>query len=82
MFSHISENWAGEPLVSYRVIREMIRHTRTEEGFRCQAAIDRRKYAKGVKATAEERASLKLQPRRVLPTWNYVIRPHEQAEKA
>jgi len=81
MFSHISENWAGEPLVSYRVIREMIRHTRSEEGFRCQAVTDRRKYAKGVKATAAERASLNLHRRRVLPTWNYVIRPHKQAEK-
>jgi hypothetical protein len=37
MFSQISENWAGEPLVSYRVIREMIRHTKSEKGFRCQA---------------------------------------------
>jgi hypothetical protein len=82
MFSLISKNWAGEPLVSYRVIREMIRHTRSESGFRCQAFTDRRKYAKGVKTTAVERASLQLRPRRVLPTWNYVIRPQKQTEKA
>jgi hypothetical protein len=82
MFSQISANWAGEPLVSYRVIREWIGHTKSEKGFRCQAVIDQRKYLKGVKATREERASLNLRPRRVLPAWNYVIRPHKQAERA
>jgi hypothetical protein len=79
MFSWISANWAGEPLVSYRVIRELIRHTKAANGFRCQAVIDRRKYARGVKVSAEEKASLRWRSRRVLPAWNYVIWPHRQA---
>jgi hypothetical protein len=79
MFSHISANWAGEPLASYQVVRELIGHTQSEKGFRCQAVMDRKKYAKGIKVSAKEKASLRLRPRRVLPAWNYVIRPHKQS---
>jgi transposase len=82
MFSLISENWAGEPLVSYGVIVELIRHTKSEKGFRCRAVIDRRSYAKGVKVRAQERKSLHLKPRQVLPKWNYVIWPHKRTEDA
>lgn len=82
MFPWISANWAGEPLVSYRVIRELIGHTKAANGFRCRAVLDRRKYANGRKVSAEEKASLHWRPRRVLPTWNYVIWPHRQAGEA
>lgn len=82
MFSLISANWAGEPLVSYGVIVELIRHTRSEQGFRCRAVVDRKVYAKGVKVSAREKASLMLRHRRVLPRWNYVIRPHRQTRRA
>lgn len=82
MFGLISENWAGEPLVSYQVIGELIRHTRSETGFRCRAVLDRRAYAKGVKALARERKSVHLNRRGVVPKWNYVIWPHKRAEDA
>lgn len=78
MFSHISANWAGEPLASYQVVRELIGHTQSEKGFRCRAVMDRKTYAKGIKVSAQEKASMRLRPRRVLPAWNYVIWPHQQ----
>ena len=37
MFSLISGNWAGEPLVSYETMPKYIRTTRSETGFRCRA---------------------------------------------
>jgi hypothetical protein len=77
MFSLISENWAGEPLTSYAVILEFIRHTKSDSGFRCHAVLDRTPYVLGVKVTKEAKAALDLKPRRVLPKWNYVIRPHK-----
>jgi hypothetical protein len=40
MFSLISENWAGEPLVSYEVMLKYIRATRSRTGFRCRASLD------------------------------------------
>ena len=77
MFSLISENWAGEPLRSYAVMLEFIRHTKSETGFRCQATLDRKKYATGVKVS-KGKGCLNVKPRRVLPKWNYVIRPRKQ----
>jgi Rhodopirellula transposase DDE domain len=76
MFGLISENWAGEPLASYEVMMGFIRHTKSEMGFRCRAMLDRRVYATKVKISKAEKAALNLKPRRVLPKWNYVIRPH------
>ena len=38
MFSLISANWAGEPLVSYETVLKYIRTTRSEAGFHCRAA--------------------------------------------
>ena len=79
MFSLISENWAGEPLVSYEVMLQFIRHTKSETGFRCRAALDQKTYATKVKVSKEQRARVNVKPRRVLPKWNYVIRPQGPA---
>jgi hypothetical protein len=76
MFSYISENWAGEPLVSYETMLNFIRRTRTNAGFHCRASIDDRVYPLKRKISAAEKALVNLRPRKVLPQWNYVIRPH------
>jgi hypothetical protein len=81
MFCHISENWAGEPLVSYEVMLNFIRRTRTNTGFHCRASVDERAYPLKRKIPAEERASVNLRPRKVLPQWNYVIRTHQVPKK-
>ena len=46
MFSLISANWAGQPLVSYETILKYIRTTRSETGFHCRASLDQREYKK------------------------------------
>ncbi len=76
MFSLISGNWAGEPLVSYEVILKFIRSTRSKTGFRCRAVLDEREYPKGQIVTADQKARLQLSPHRALPKWNYTIRPN------
>jgi hypothetical protein len=76
MFSRISGNWAGEPLVSYETILKYIRTTRTETGFRCRACLDRTDYPDERRATAEEKAWVRLKRRPVQPQWNYTILPH------
>ena len=59
MFSLISGNWAGEPLVSYEVMLNLIRRTRSSTGFHCKARLDTRMYPTGVKLTAEEKAAIR-----------------------
>lgn len=75
MFSPISGNWAGEPLVSYETILKYIRTTRTKTGFRCRACLDRTDYPARQRVAAEDKARIRLVPRPVLPQWNYTIYP-------
>jgi Rhodopirellula transposase DDE domain len=76
MFSVISGNWAGEPLVSYETVLKYIRTARTETGFRCCAGQDRKNYPVRQRVTPEEKARVRLKPSPVLPKWNYTIWPH------
>jgi hypothetical protein len=76
MFSAISGNWAGEPLVSYETIVKYIRTTRTATGFRCRAWLDQKEYPTGKRAKPEDVSRVRLKPHRVLPKWNYTIWPH------
>ncbi len=78
MFSLISANGAGEPLVSYETVLKFIRTTRSDAGFRCRAYLDTKPYPKGLKARSEDRARVRLRPCRVLPQWNYTIWPHKR----
>jgi Rhodopirellula transposase DDE domain len=81
MFSLISANWAGEPLVSYEAVLKFIRATRSETGFRCRACLDTKPYPKGLSVKPEDRARVRLRPRRVLPQWNYTIWPHKRSHE-
>lgn len=76
MFCFISQNWAGQPLVSYETALKFIRTTKTESGLRCRALLDNSDYATGMKITREQKAQINLKPHRVLPKWNYTIEPH------
>jgi len=81
MFSLISENWSGEPLVSYEVMLQFIRHTKSDTGFRCRATLDQKTYATKVKVSKEQRGRVNMKPRRVFPKWNYLILPHRGPAK-
>jgi hypothetical protein len=75
MFSLISGNWAGEPLVDFETILKHLRATRSTTGFRCRAYLDPHEYT-AQQITPEQRADIRLQRRRILPEWNYTIYPH------
>lgn len=76
MFTVISQNWAGQPLVSYETVLKFIRTSQTETGFHCAAYFDRKHYPTKQKVTPEEKAKLNLQPHKLFPEWNYTIRPN------
>jgi hypothetical protein len=76
MFSVISQNWAGQPLVSYETVLKFIRTSQTETGFRCSAYFDRRHYQTKRKVTLEEKANINLHSHELFPEWNYTIRPN------
>lgn len=76
LFSQISSNWAGEPLVSYETILKFIRTTKTQSGLRCKAYLDKNIYEAGLQLTPEQKEQINLVPPRILPKFNYAIKPH------
>ena len=70
-------NWAGQPLVDYETVLKFIRTTKTESGLRCQAWLDTTAYQTGMKVSAQEKKRINLKAHRVLPQWNYTIKPHD-----
>jgi len=73
LFGEVSKNWAGVPLESYDTILNYIRSTTTETGLKVKATLLPRHYPTGIRVAPEDIAGLQLQPRNVLPLWNYTI---------
>jgi len=78
LFCHISRNWAGEPLGSYETVLKFIRTTKTDSGLQCRAYLDKADYPTGIKLSAQQKRQINLMPRRVLPKWNYTIKPRKR----
>ncbi len=75
MFSHITQNWRGRPLVSHEVIINLIAATTTRHGLQIQAELDPGVYPTGVKVSDDELASVHLKPATFHGDWNYRIMP-------
>ncbi len=73
MFSFISMNWKGHPLVDYRVIINFIRNTTTKTGLKVYARPDRKKYLKGLKFSEDEMNGIPVKKHSTHPQWNYAI---------
>ena len=76
LFSFISQNWRGKPLVSHQVIVNLIAATTTKMGLRVRAEIDPGKYPKGAKISDKQVATIRLERDQFHGEWNYTILPH------
>jgi len=75
LFSFISQNWRGKPLISHQVIVNLIAATTTKSGLRVRAEIDPGKYPKGVKVSDKEVSAIRLERDKFHGEWNYTILP-------
>jgi hypothetical protein len=75
LFSFITKNWRGKPLVSHEVIVNLIAATTTKTGLRVQSQLDTGKYPKGIKVGKKEFASIQIRPDTFHGEWNYAISP-------
>ena len=73
LFSFISTNWRGKPLISHEVIINLIAGTTTTTGLTVYARLDEREYKRGVTVTDEQLAQVKLTPNAFHGDWNYRI---------
>ena len=75
LFSFITQNWRGKPLVSYLVVVQLIASTTTMAGLTVACRLDESAYAKGIKITDAEMATLNIKPAAFHGEWNYTIAP-------
>jgi hypothetical protein len=80
LFSFISQNWRAKPLVSYRVIVDLISATTTKTGLTVRCEIDENLYPKGVAVSDTEMASLNIIRHDFHGEWNYTIKPNSSRQ--
>jgi hypothetical protein len=76
LFSFISQNWRGKPLLSYAVILSLIAATTTDTGLTVESYLDTNTYPAGRKVTDAEMATIQLHRDAFHGEWNYTIAPH------
>lgn len=81
MFSFISMNWKGEPLVSFETVVKMISATKTEHGLKINAVLDEGRYETGVKISQAQMKEVNIHPHKQNPEWNYSLLPHPSQPK-
>jgi hypothetical protein len=79
LFSHISQNWRGRPLVSHEAVVALIANTTTTKGLRVKARLDRKRYPLGKKVPRKVMRSLTVSRARFHGDWNYRITPRPHA---
>ena len=75
MFSHITRNWRGRPLINYEVVIQLIANTTTKTGLRIRAELDDGHYPTGVVVSDAELAALNLKRADFHGEWNYKLLP-------
>lgn len=75
LFSFISLNWKGKPLVNFETVVNLIGGTRTRAGLKVKAVLDTNQYDTGVEVSKEDIDQLRLKRHKVHPDWNYALLP-------
>lgn len=74
LFSYISKNWAGKPLIDIQTVVSLIASTSTKTGLKVVCQPDNNVYLRGVAITDEEFDRILLEPVGDFGNWNYIIR--------
>ena len=78
LFSFISQNWKGRPLLTHATIINLIARTTTSTGLRVRCVLDTGKYPAKQKVTDAQMATLHLTPDTFHGEWNYTIHPRKR----
>ena len=76
LFSYISKNWRGKPLIDYVTVINLIAKTTTKAGLVVKACLDKKKYEKGRKLSKTQIASINIKKDKFHGEWNYTILPN------
>jgi hypothetical protein len=75
LFSFISQNWRGKPLISHEVIINLIAATTTATGLAVKSKLDTNTYPAGLKVSDQQMAELRLRRDKFHGDWNYSLLP-------
>ena len=75
LFSFITQNWRGKPLITHQVIVNLIAATTTKQGLTVRSRLDERLYRKGRRVSDAQLARVNLTPHAFHGEWNYTIHP-------
>jgi hypothetical protein len=75
LFSFISRNWRGRPLIDYRTIVELIAATTSTAGLTVRCELDENLYPAGIKISDAEMAAINIFRHTFHGEWNYRISP-------
>ena len=75
LFSFVSKNWRGQPLISYEVIINLISATTTTTGLEVHARLDNNTYPDKIEITDQQLAAVNIHPHAFHGEWNYTIKP-------
>jgi hypothetical protein len=76
LFSEISKNWKGTPLIDYETVLKYTQTTKTKKGLKVEAMLVDKKYIKGKKASIGDLKKLNINYHEINPSWNYTISPN------
>jgi len=82
LFSFITMNWKARPLVSYRVIVDLISATTTDTGLTVRCELDSADYPKGIVVSDREMDSLNISRDAFHGEWNYTMQPSQPSVRA
>ena len=75
LFSYISINWRGKPLISREMVVNLIASTTTSTGLTVRAVLDENEYEKGKEVSEDDFAAIMIRGEDFHPEWNYTISP-------
>jgi len=81
LFSFITGNWRGKPLVSHQVIVQLIAATTTKAGLKVRCELDPNSYPAGIKVSDAELQAVNLRRHDFHGEWNYTLSPNPPAPK-
>lgn len=78
LFSEISKNWRGTPLIDFETVVKYTKNTKTKTGLTVDVILKNKQYQKGIKADKKDIENLNLQKHNINPSWNYTIFPQKK----
>jgi len=78
LFSFISKNWRGRPLLTLAVIVNLIKSTNTNEGLKVECVLDENEYNRSIEVSDKEFNAINIKPHSFHGEWNYTIRPQKE----